>query len=109
MDRGKRLTRRALIGSAAQAAVGLPAAAAGLRQKETGPRMSDPQLFEALDLGRPGLEAVAAAAGRGDLTGAKRALAAYYRPRQKPRWHFSPGARSEPRPERPDTARAERA
>jgi hypothetical protein len=49
-------------------------------------------LFAGLDLGRPGLEAVAAAGGRGDRPAARHALAEYYRHRA-----------------RPDTARAERA
>ncbi len=45
---------------------------------------SEVQLLEAMDLGRPGLEAVRAAAGGGRGAEALAALAAYYRQRQGP-------------------------
>ncbi|MDH7570824.1 MAG: heparinase II/III family protein, partial [Armatimonadota bacterium] len=76
--------------------------------KETGPRMTDKDLFEALDLTRPGLEAVAAAYRRGDLAGAKAALATYYRRRQNPRWYFPAGEKANPKPANPSLDRAER-
>jgi hypothetical protein len=58
--------------------------------KTKGPRMSDTDLFESLDLTFPGLEAVAAAYKKGDVPAAKHALAEYYRRRANPRWYFRP-------------------
>lgn len=77
--------------------------------KNKGPRMTDQELFEALDLMYPGLEAVGAAYGRGDVAGAKHALAEYYRHRARPRWYFAAGEKTDPRPANPDTAAADRA
>lgn len=76
--------------------------------KEKGPRMTDQELFEALDLDRPGLEATKAAFGKGDLAGARHALADYFRHREKPRWWFPAGQKADPRPADPNTARADR-
>ena len=76
--------------------------------KEVGPRMTDEQLFEALNLEYPGLGEVKAAVAKGDLAAAKRALAQYYRNRQTPKWYFPAGAKADPKPENPDTARADR-
>lgn len=53
---------------------------------DKGPRMTDEEFFEALDLTRPGLERVAAAVAAGDLAGAKTAWAQYLRTRERPRW-----------------------
>jgi hypothetical protein len=71
--------------------------------------LTDDELFAGLDLGRPGLEAVAAAVGRGDRPGARHALAEYYRHRARPVYLIPLGEKANPRPARPDTARAERA
>ncbi len=52
----------------------------------TGPRMTDADLFAALDLGLPALTAVRQAVDAGDLAAAKSALAAHLRNRTTPRW-----------------------
>ena len=57
--------------------------------EETGPRMTDAELFEALDLDYAGLEAVKAAWTQGKIQDAKGALAAYFRKREKPIWFAS--------------------
>ena len=51
-----------------------------------GPLLSDDEFFAGIDLARPGLEAVKAAVDRSDMAGAKTALLAYWRARQKPKW-----------------------
>ncbi|MBV9864947.1 MAG: alginate lyase family protein [Abitibacteriaceae bacterium] len=56
--------------------------------EKQGPLMTDQELFEAIDLTGKGLEAVKAAVGAGDLSGAKRALAAYLRARTTVPWWF---------------------
>ena len=53
-----------------------------------GPRMAEEELFEALNLDHPGLEAVRAAAQKLDWPAAETAFAAYIRAREKPVWHF---------------------
>lgn len=53
-----------------------------------GPRLSDEEFFAMLDPAWPGLEKVRAAVGGGDYAAAKTELLAYYRAREKPRWHF---------------------
>jgi len=59
----------------------------GLAQvSESGPRLSDEGLFAALDLERPELGAVKAAAARKDWAAAKRELARHLRERTAPRW-----------------------
>ena len=50
------------------------------------------QLLAALNLDYPGLEAVRAACDRNDLAAARTALAAYYRSRTRPVWHFNPAS-----------------
>jgi len=56
--------------------------------KLSGQRMTDEDLFDALDLDRPGLVKVKAAVARGDLTAAKRAFAEHIRDRETPKWLF---------------------
>lgn len=56
----------------------------------TGPLMTDPELFAALDLDRPELAAVKTAVAAGDLAAAKTALAAYLRQRTSVPWWFDP-------------------
>ena len=51
--------------------------------------VADAQLFEALDLKRPGLRKVSEAAGRGDYEAAGVAWAEYFAKREKPTPHFS--------------------
>ncbi|HEX2999382.1 MAG TPA: alginate lyase family protein, partial [Armatimonadota bacterium] len=58
--------------------------------RETGPRLSDAQLFDALALDGKGLEAVRAAVAAGDLEQAKHALASYLRERRNVLWSFDP-------------------
>ncbi len=65
------------------AAFGQDPAAPGIHE-----RIPDRELFEALDLDRPGLEAVSAAVEAGDLDAATAALADYYRTRQIDTWFF---------------------
>ncbi|MFP4058421.1 MAG: alginate lyase family protein [Candidatus Brocadiia bacterium] len=55
-----------------------------------GPRLSDAELFEALDLSREGLEGVRRAVEAGDLDAATHALAHYLRRRTSVPWHFDP-------------------
>jgi len=51
-----------------------------------GPRLTDAEFYEALDLDRPALAEVKAAAGKQDYAAAAKALAAYLRQREKPLW-----------------------
>ena len=53
---------------------------------DLGPRMTDRELFEALDLDYPGLGEVKAAVETGDLPAAKTAWARHLRARESPRW-----------------------
>ena len=53
-----------------------------------GPRMSDAQFFESLDLARDDLAAVRRAVDAGDLEAAKAAFFAHMRSREKPLWWF---------------------
>ena len=55
-------------------------------QAEKGPRMTDADLFEALNLDFPGLEKVKEAIEQNDMPAAKHALATYYRLRETPIW-----------------------
>ncbi len=73
-----------------------------------GPRMTEDELFAALDLDRPDLAAVKAAEAAGDRPAAVAALAEYYRTRTIGRAFTPPGQRADPRPANPDTARADR-
>ncbi len=52
------------------------------------PTLSDSQLFSALNLNYPGLEAVKSLAQAGDYTAAKTALAGYLRTRTNVNWYF---------------------
>jgi hypothetical protein len=52
----------------------------------TGPRMTDDEFYGALDLERPELAAVKAAAGKQDYTAAATALAEHLRQRRAPKW-----------------------
>ncbi|HID07685.1 MAG TPA: hypothetical protein EYP10_11140, partial [Armatimonadetes bacterium] len=56
--------------------------------KMEGPRMSDEEFFNALNLKMPQLKAVKEAVERGDYMVAKRALARHIRERTYPRWFF---------------------
>src|SRR5262245_15362025 len=71
--------------------------------------MTDDELFAALDLKRPGLEAVSAALAKGDRAAARHALANYFRHRTRPRYYIAPGEKADPKPAKPAVARAERA
>ena len=51
-----------------------------------GPRMTDAEFWEALDLERPDLKAVKAAVSKGNPQEAARALAEHLRQRERPRW-----------------------
>ncbi len=55
------------------------------RDRALGPRLTDEELFDALDLGWPGLEAVHQLVDRGELDKAKDALTRYYQTRERPR------------------------
>jgi len=59
------------------------------RERVAGPRMTDEELFAALDLSRPELESVRAAAERDGLEAARSALATYMRTRHGPRHGFA--------------------
>lgn len=76
--------------------------------KDRGPRMTDEELFEGLNLDYPGLEKTAAAYRAGDLVAAKHELAEYYRHREKPVWWFPAGQKADPKPENPDLTGAEK-
>ncbi|MCX5672336.1 MAG: alginate lyase family protein, partial [Planctomycetota bacterium] len=67
----------------------------GVGQEKKGPLTSDKELFAALDLDFPGLEATRAAVARGDLDAAKAAWFDSRRTRSQPRWSL------EYRPDRP--------
>jgi len=71
--------------------------------------MTDDSLFRELDVTRRGLEPVAAALRSGDRAAARHALADYYRHRTEPLYYIAPGEKADPKPARPDIARAERA
>jgi len=66
-------------------AVGLMGAVDGV-----GPRMTDNELFQFLDLNHPGLEEVKAAMAKGDVESAKKLLADYLRNRTSVPWGFDP-------------------
>ena len=53
---------------------------------EAGPRMTDADFFAAMDLARPELAAVRAAADKQDWPAARKAYAAYFRTRESPCW-----------------------
>src|SRR5581483_3474397 len=74
---------------------------------QTGPSLSEDQLFAGLELDRPGLEAVKAAGS--DRAAARHALAEYYRHRLKPVYTIALGEKANPKPAHPDVARGERA
>ncbi|MBI5830936.1 MAG: heparinase II/III family protein [Armatimonadetes bacterium] len=74
-----------------------------------GPSLSEDELFESLDLTRPELAAVKAALAKDDKATARHALAAYYRARTNVKYFVGPGEKANPKPAKPDTARAERA
>ena len=67
----------------------------GVGQEKKGPLTSDKELFAALNLDFPGLEATRAAVARGDLDAAKAAWFDSRRTRSQPRWSL------EYRPDRP--------
>lgn len=73
-----------------------------------GPRITDGEFFGALDLTRPGLEAVQAAAQRADWPAAQEAFAAYVRQRSEPVWFFDWRARPQTPLPGYDTTEADR-
>lgn len=58
--------------------------------EEHGPRLTDDDLFHALDLGHAGLESASAAFAGGDLATARAELAGYLRSRTSVPWRFDP-------------------
>lgn len=77
---------------------------------DVGPRISDKQFFEMLDLDHPGLSKVKAAVESGDLELAKHEFADYIRHRQKPVFSFDPYSRPKlaSRPAGVDTTEADK-
>lgn len=75
-----------------------------------GPRLSDQGLFAALDLDRPGLEAVQNAVATEDYAAARNALLHYYQQRQSPRYYSDWSKRPAPerRPANYDTSAADK-
>lgn len=75
-----------------------------------GPRMSDKQFFDGLNLDYAGLAKVKAAVGSGDLESAKHEFAEYMRHREKPVYKFDPFSRPkiDSRPAGVDTDEADR-
>jgi hypothetical protein len=71
--------------------------------------MTDDDLFAGLDLAWPGLDRVATAVAAHDRPAARRALAEYYRHRQKPLYYIAAGEKANPKPAHPDVSRGERA
>ena len=59
------------------------------RVADIGPRISDAELFGALDLTIPALKDVQTLVTSGDLEKAKHALANYYRQRKNPKYDFN--------------------
>jgi hypothetical protein len=96
MDEHGVTRRRFLQYSAAAASTGLIRGEGGMAQ--TTPATNHPAaaggrdapLIAALDLDRPELREVRAAADRGDLAGARAAFAAHLRSRGTPKWFFDP-------------------
>jgi hypothetical protein len=91
-----------LVGGVAAQTAGEPVAA--------GPRMTDTQFFEALDLTNPQLAKVKAAVERGDLAAAKHAFVEHLKLRKTPKWFFDWRDKPSPdqRPKNPDVAAADR-
>ena len=71
-----------------------------------GPRLSDRDLLELMDLSRPELAQVRRAADSGDAAAAIKALAAYYRHRRTVKWWFDP-QRRDPANVKPDLRRTD--
>ena len=61
------------------------------RERATGPRMTDEELFAELDLSRPALRAVAAAVEAQDYAKARKALARYFRNRRDVQHNYPQG------------------
>lgn len=57
---------------------------------ESGPRLSDAEFFNALDLSLPGMAKVAEAVNRQDWPAARGAYGRYFRQRTRPRWLIEP-------------------
>ena len=75
-----------------------------------GPRITDSQFFDMLNLDYPGLKKVKTAVGAGDLTAAKHEFAEYLRHRQKPIWNptWLAGLTRGTRTDKTDTKEADR-
>lgn len=86
------------------------AAEVGLPAKEEGPRMSEKQFFEMVNLDYAGLANVKTAVGSGDMQAAKHEFAEHLRHREKPVWNFDWRARPkhDSQPDGVDTAEADR-
>jgi len=68
------------------------------RYDQKGPRMTDQEFFQALNLDYPGLELVKVAIEAGEPDAARHAYAEHLRTREKPRWIIDWRERPEPRP-----------
>ena len=75
-----------------------------------GPRMTDAELFAALNLDDAQLSQVKAAVERGDLAAAKKAFVAHLKSRAKPKWYFDWRDKPAPdkRPSNPNVRDADR-
>ena len=76
---------------------------------EVGPRLSEQDFFNGLDLSLPGLEQVKSAVEKGDWAAAKAAFAEYFRGRKTPRWFTDWRESPKPQTPRPDTKMADKA
>ncbi len=75
---------------------------------EGGPRMTDEELFEALDPDAAGMDRMRAALAKGDMAAAKHALAEHIRTRREPQWFTMRRERPAVPADRPDTTRADK-
>lgn len=80
------------------------AAPAAMDATVVGPRLSDAQVFQMLDLARPDMAAVKAAVEKSDWPAATHALAEHLRTRKTPHWTFEARKGGGDRPRRTDGA-----
>ncbi|MFC1714248.1 heparinase II/III family protein [Candidatus Poribacteria bacterium] len=74
-----------------------------------GPRITDKEFMNALNLDYPGLEKIKALVSRNDIEDAKHEFVAYIKRREKPVWHFDWRGRPEVKTsDRPDTRAADK-
>ncbi len=76
---------------------------------DVGPRLSEHDFFNGLDLGLPGLEQVKEAVANEDWATAKSAFAQYFRSRETPRWFIDWREKPQPQTPRPNTDNADKA